>query len=32
MPPIIVDWLREEVEPISKVEDRDHAASAQWLR
>ena len=30
MPPIIVDWFREEVEPISRIEDRGHAATAQW--
>jgi hypothetical protein len=30
MPPITVDWLWEEVEPISVTEDRDNAASAQW--
>ena len=25
-----LDWLSEEVEPISRDEDRGHAATAQW--
>jgi hypothetical protein len=29
MPPITVDWLWEEVEPISVTEDRGSAAVAQ---
>ncbi len=29
MPPITVDWLWEEVEPISDIEDRSNAAVAQ---
>jgi hypothetical protein len=29
MPPISFDWFREEVEPISGIEDRGNAASAQ---
>ena len=29
MPPITVDWLWEEVEPISATEDRSYAADAQ---
>ena len=31
MPPITVDWFWEEVEPISAIEDRDYAATAQWM-
>jgi hypothetical protein len=30
MPPITVDWLWEEVEPITATEDRSYAAGAQW--
>lgn len=29
MPPFSIDWLREEVEPISDIEDRGNAAGAQ---